>query len=336
MKKATSTLLALALVLGLTACGTTASSNPSSTSPTAASSQSTDGGAEKTLKIGFAQVHTTNNGRIAQSQDMRDIFGAAGLDIVITDANNDTNKQNADVEDLLAQGIDYLILCPKEEEGLVPALDAAKKAGVPVILIDRTSRGVAGEDYLTAIRSNAIAQGEWCAEWLAKQTDGKCNVVEIFGSPGSTTAMDRSNGFKKVMEEHPDMVLLASQVGNNMRTEAQAAMEAMIQAHGDKIDAVYTHNDEMTFGAIQGIKSMGLTPGTDILVLSVGDGSNDMLEAINGGEVAACSQNNMLYAQQCLEVILAAEAGDTIEPLVWSNDTFYTKENVEQYLGKNW
>ncbi len=288
----------------------------------------------KGKKVGLAQMHYTNAFRIAETNSVLEAFEGAGFEVVWNEAKNDTATQISNVNDLLAQDIDYLLLPPKEEEGLVPALEAAKAAGVPVILLDRSANGTPGEDYVTAIRSNAEAEGEWCANWVIENYPDKCNVVEIFGAPGSTTAMDRSKGFMATIKGHDNIVLLESQVGNNMRSEAQVCMENLIQAYGDEIDVVVTHSDEMTFGALQAIDGMGLVPGEDIDVLSIGDGSSAMLQEIIDGRVAACSECSPLLGPQALQVVAALEQGMEVDGLIWANDRFFTIDNAATELEK--
>ena len=270
----------------------------------------------KGKKVGLAQMHYTNAFRIAETNSVLEAFEGAGFEVVWNEAKNDTATQISNVNDLLAQDIDYLLLPPKEEEGLVPALEAAKAAGVPVILLDRS------------------ANGEWCADWVIKNYPDKCNVVEIFGAPGSTTAMDRSKGFMATIKGHDNIVLLESQVGNNMRSEAQVCMENLIQAYGDEIDVVVTHSDEMTFGALQAIDGMGLVPGEDIDVLSIGDGSSAMLQEIIDGRVAACSECSPLLGPQALQVVAALEQGMEVDGLIWANDRFFTVDNAATELEK--
>lgn len=287
------------------------------------------------LKIGLAQMHYTNAFRAAETKSVMDAFEAAGATVVWNEAGNDTATQVANAKDLLAQDIDYLLLPPKEEAGLVPALEAAKEAGVPVILLDRSAKGEPGVDYVTAIRSNAIAEGEWCAEWVVTNFPDGCNIIEVFGAPGSTTAMDRAKGFWAYIENAgAEWVKLDSQVGENMRDTAQKVTENMIQAHGENIDVIITHSDEMTFGSIQAVEGMGYVPGEDVKILSIGDGSSAMLEAIIDGRVAACSECSPLLGPQAAEVVKTIEAGGTVEGLIWANDRFFTIENAATELEK--
>lgn len=285
------------------------------------------------LKIGLAQMHYTNAFRIAETESVISAFEAVGAEVVWNEAGNDTATQVANAKDLLAQDIDYLLLPPKEEAGLVPALDAAKEAGVPVILLDRSANGEPGVDYVTAIRSNAIAEGEWCAQWIIDNYPDGANIVEVFGAPGSTTAMDRAEGFWNLLAEAGDQyVKLDSQVGDNMRDTAQKVTENMIQAHGSDIDVIVTHSDEMTFGTLQAIEGMGYVAGEDFKVLSIGDGASALLEAIIDGRVAACSECSPLLGPQAVEVVKTLEEGGTVEGLIWANDRFFTIENAAEEL----
>ena len=283
------------------------------------------------LKIGLAQMHYTNAFRIAETESVISAFEAVGAEVVWNEAGNDTATQVANAKDLLAQDIDYLLLPPKEEAGLVPALDAAKEAGVPVILLDRSANGEPGVDYVTAIRSDAIAEGEWCAQWIIDNYPDGANIVEVFGAPGSTTAMDRAEGFWNLLAEAGDQyVKLDSQVGDNMRDTAQKVTENMIQAHGSDIDIIVTHSDEMTFGTLQAIEGMGYVAGEDFKVLSIGDGASALLEAIIDGRVAACSECSPLLGPQAVEVVKTLEEGGTVEGLIWANDRFFTIENAAE------
>ena len=287
------------------------------------------------LKIGLAQMHYTNAFRIAETESVISAFEAVGAEVVWNEAGNDTATQAANAKDLLAQDIDYLLLPPKEEAGLVPALDAAKEAGVPVILLDRSANGEPGVDYVTAIRSDAIAEGEWCAQWIIDNYPDGANIVEVFGAPGSTTAMDRAEGFWNLLAEAGDQyVKLDSQVGDNMRDTAQKVTENMIQAHGSDIDIIVTHSDEMTFGTLQAIEGMGYVAGEDFKVLSIGDGASALLEAIIDGRVAACSECSPLLGPQAVEVVKTLEEGGTVEGLIWANDRFFTIENAAEELEK--
>lgn len=93
---------------------------------------------KETYKVGFAQTESNNPWRIAQTNSMKAEAEKLGHQLVYTDAAGSAAKQVADVNSMIAQGVDLIFLAPREEKPLIPAVMAAKKAGIPVILLDRS------------------------------------------------------------------------------------------------------------------------------------------------------------------------------------------------------
>ncbi len=204
-------------------------------------------------KVGFAQTESNNPWRIAETKSMQDIAESCGWQLVYTDAAGSAAKQVADVDSMIAQGVDVIFLPPREEQPLLPAVMRAKQAGIPVFLIDRSvDPNVAkpGEDYVTFIGSDFVDQGRRAAEWLVEATGGKGTIIELEGTTGSSPANDRKKGFDDVIAQHPEMKIVASQTGDFARDKGRTVMETLLQAHPDAT-AVYAHNDEMAIGAIR-------------------------------------------------------------------------------------
>jgi ribose transport system substrate-binding protein len=110
-------------------------------------------------KVGFAQTESNNPWRIAQTESMKAEAAKLGHQLVYTDAAGSAAKQVADVNSMIAQGVDMIFLAPREEKPLIPAVMAAKKAGIPVVLLDRNvdqSLAKAGRDYVTFIGSDFV------------------------------------------------------------------------------------------------------------------------------------------------------------------------------------
>lgn len=283
--------------------------------------------------VGFSQMENNNPWRIAQTESMRAEAERRSdeYELVVTDAQGQTAKQVSDVEDLIARRVDVILLAPREFEGLAPALQAAKRANIPVILVDREARGTAGEDYVTFLGSNFVEQGQRAAEWLIEQTGGKARIVELTGTPGSSVARDRARGFQEVIEQHPGMRIVASQTGDFSRATAQRVMENLVQSIGHEIDAVYAHNDEMALGAIQALKAAGIEPGEDVIVVSI-DGQRAALESILAGDLGATVESNPRFGPIAFETIQRHLAGDSIPPKILIEDRFFDSGNAREYL----
>ena len=330
MSKIVALLVAVLIVFSLAACGqkpsTSGDTNTESKTP-----ETTKAPEAKKLKVGFSQMENNNPWRIAETNSIKEEAKKRGIELVYTDAQGQTAKQVSDVEDLIAQKVDYILLAPREYEGLAPALQSAKSAGIPVILIDRAAAGVAGEDYVTLIASDFILEGQWAGEWLAKVTDGKANIVELTGTAGSSVAKDRADGFKDAISKFPDMKIIASQTGDFARSNGQKVMENIIQAKGKEITAVYAHNDEMAIGAIQALKAAGMTPGKDVIIVSI-DGSKDALKAIVAGELGATVECNPRFGPSAFDVVEKHMKGEKIPEKIVNPDRFFDINNAAQFI----
>ena len=326
--------LALLLALGLLALGLAGCRKEGGGSAGGGTSAGGGGAAGKKLRVGFSQTEEDGPWRIAESKSMRDEAAKRGYELVYTNARGATAQQVSDLEDLIAQRVDAIFLAPREAKGFEGPLQAAKAAGIPVILIDRELEGSkAGEDYVTFIGSNFIEEGKRAGEWLAKQTSGKAGIIELLGTAGSSVANDRHQGFVDAIKAHPDMKILAAQDGNFTRAQGQKLMESLIQAHGKSITAVYTHNDEMALGAVQALKSANMNPGKDVIVVSV-DGPKSALEAIQKGEMNATVECNPRFGPVAFDTLEKFKRGEKVDTKIINTDRFYDATNVAQFVNE--
>ena len=282
-----------------------------------------------TYKVGFAQTESNNPWRIAQTNSMKAEAEKLGFQLVYTDAAGSAAKQVADVNSMIAQGVDVIFLAPREEKPLIPAVMAAKKAGIPVILLDRSvdpSLAKAGEDYLTFIGSNFVEEGKRVAEWLVKNANGKTKIIELEGTTGSSPANDRKKGFDEAIKAAGGFEIVASQTGDFARDKGRQVAESLLQAHPDA-DIIYAHNDEMAMGAIAALEAAGKVPGKDVLVLSI-DGGKEAVQAVVDGKIAAVVECNPRFGPKAFETMARLAKGETIEPWVKNIDAFYDSSNA--------
>ncbi|OBZ97523.1 sugar ABC transporter substrate-binding protein (plasmid) [Pararhizobium polonicum] len=286
---------------------------------------------KETYKVGFAQTESNNPWRIAQTESMKAEAAKLGYQLVYTDAAGSAAKQVADVNSMIAQGVDVIFLAPREEKPLIPAVMAAKKAGIPVILLDRNvdqKLAKAGKDYVTFIGSDFVDEGKRVAEWLAKNANGKSKVIELEGTTGSSPANDRKKGFDETINAAGGFEIVASQTGDFARDKGRQVAESLLQAHPDA-DVIYAHNDEMAIGAISAIEAAGKVPGKDILVLSI-DGGKEAVQAVVDGTIAAVVECNPRFGPKAFETMARYAKGEHIEPWVKNVDKFYDGSNAKE------
>ncbi|MEL7527746.1 MAG: ABC transporter substrate-binding protein, partial [Pseudomonadota bacterium] len=208
-------------------------------------------------KVGFAQMESNNPWRIAETKSFHDTAESCGWDLIATDAAGSAAKQVADVDSMIAQGIDVLFLPPREEKPLIPAVKKAKAAGIPTFLVDRSvdpNAAKPGEDFVAFLGSDFIDQGKRVAEWTIENFKGdKGIIVQLEGTTGSSPANDRKSGFDDRIVQDERFEIVASQSGDFARDLGRQVMETLLQAHPD-VNIVYAHNDEMAIGAIQALE----------------------------------------------------------------------------------
>jgi len=298
-----------------------------------ASTGTADGGVPGKRKIvaGFVQVGAESAWRTAETASIKNEAKKRGITLKFADGQGKQENEIKALRAFIAQGVDAIILAPIVETGWEPVLREARQAGIPVILVDRGVKVSDDSLYVTLIASDFVQEGRMAAEWLAKRTGGKCNIVEIQGTPGSAPAIDRKKGFEEVLRKYPGMKIIASQSGDFRRSKGKEVMEALLKAYAGKIDAVYAHNDDMALGAIQAIQAAGLKPGSDILVISI-DGVHDAFESMIAGTLNATVECNPLLGPLAFDAVEKVLAGRPVPKRIVVKDRLFDQSVAKDVI----
>jgi ABC-type sugar transport system substrate-binding protein len=292
--------------------------------------------AQTKLTVGFSQVGSESGWRAAETKVSKIEAEKRGVDLRVSDAQQKQENQIRAVRSFIAQGVDAIFIAPVVATGWDAVLKEAKDAKIPVVLLDRSIDTKDDTLYLTAVTSDTVYEGKVAGEWLAKETGGKCNVVELQGTVGSSPAINRKKGFDQVVAANPGMKIVRSQSGDFTRTKGKEVMESFLKAEGGgkNICAVYAHNDDMAIGAIQAIKEAGLKPGKDIKVVSI-DAVPDIFKAMAEGEANVTVELTPNMAGPALDALLAYKKNGTV-PKKWiqTESKVYTPETAQAEYNK--
>lgn len=282
--------------------------------------------------VGFSQIGAESTWRTAETESIKSEAEKRGVDLRFVDAQGKQENQIKAIRAFIQQKVDAIILAPVVETGWTPVLKEAKRAKIPVILVDR---GIDVKDdslYATLIASDFVAEGKMAGDWLAKKTDGKANIVELQGTPGAAPANDRKKGFAEAIASHPDMKIIKSQTGNFNRNDGKATMEAFLKSEGKNITAVYAHNDDMALGAIQAIEEAGLKPGKDIIVVSI-DGVHDAFQAMVDGKLNCTVECNPLLGPAAFDAVDAVTSGKELPKKTIVKDELFEQDKAKDVIG---
>ena len=233
------------------------------------------------ITLGLA-LSTLNNPFFVDLRDgAQTAADAAGVKLVVVDAQDDPGKQASAIEDLIQSKVSALLINPTDADAIVPSIEAANEAGIPVFTVDRSA---AGGEVVSHIASDNVAGGRMAAEFLCNALGGEGKVVELEGIPGTSAARDRGKGFNEYMSENcPGIEIVARQTANFNRAEGLTVFENILQAQPE-IDGVFAHNDEMILGAIEAAEAAGRA---DEIVFVGFDAIDDAIQAIKEGKLAA-------------------------------------------------
>ena len=331
-----------ALAMLVAACGgdgssdTTADSGSDTTeaaAPDTTSAPDTTAGApDDQVVIGFSQANNGDVWRINQTNNVEEACSTLipDAEVVVTDGQGEGSKQSADVDDLIARGVDVLLLTPLTADELTPAAERALESGIPVITLDR-SVNVEVSQHIGA--DNKLI-GEKAAEFVSQTLLGGegGTVIEIQGVLGASATTDRHDAFVAWLEENdPNVEIIESQTGEYRREPAFEFMNDMLQRYGPgEFDVVYTHNDEMALGAVQSMNEAGRLGEAAIVGI---DGQNEAIQAIADGQIAATFTYDNAGKEAC-ESAAKLIAGESIDPEWVLETTQIDETNAEEWIGQ--
>ncbi|KPN72200.1 ribose ABC transporter substrate-binding protein RbsB [Neisseria sp. 83E34] len=229
-----------------------------------------------------------------------------GLKLVVVDANDDSGKQAAGIDDLLQQNIKVLLINPTDSEAAAASVNRAAKAGIPVISIDRS---VKGADVVSHVASDNVAGGKMAAEFIVGKLPEGGEMVELEGIPGSSAARERGEGFHQVIDGQQKIKIVAKQPADFDRTKGLTVMENILQSHPN-VKAVFAHNDEMALGAVKALEAANKK---DVIVVGF-DATDDAQAAVKAGKMAATvAQKPTKIGEIGVDAAKKVIAGETVE-----------------------
>ncbi len=249
-----------------------------------------------------------------------------GIELIVSDGQNQTPKQTADIEAAIIKGIDGIIISPIDAVAMAPVLQQAVDADVPVITIDRRVEGVPG--ILAHIGADNVKGGEAQGNLIVKLFPDGAKVVNLQGQPGSSPAIDRNKGVHNVLDAMSGKYeFVAEQTANFAREEGASVTEAILAGLSSPPDVIVAANDDMALGALQVTQEQGLSIpiiGFDALpeaLASVRDGGlAATVEQFPGGQSRAAVQAMVKHLRENTKP----------EPLVLLTPIAITKDNISE------
>ena len=305
-------LLILLLILGISSCHTASKKVP-------------------TNKIAVVISTLNNPWFVVLGESAAGRARELGYEAQIFDSQNNSAREAEHFDNIIAMGYAAILFNPTDADGSVLNVKRAKEAGIPTFCMDReiNSKDAATTQLLSDSFTGCVKLGQY----FVRQVGKKGNYVEILGLVGDNNTWNRSNGFHSVVDEFPELKMVAQQSADFDRNKAMDVMETIMQANPD-IDAVFCGNDAMAMGAYQATLAAGKADKIKVFGF---DGAKDAVDGIAAGKIAATVMQ--------FPVMMARTSADLADEYIKGKRNFagktpvevvlVTPDNVSKYLSEN-
>lgn len=317
MKKTLIIILALVLVLSLAACGGSTTEEPEgSTEPSA-----------DTPNVVFCISHMDNDWAVTASDSMTEAAEAAGVNLVVNEAGQDINTQVSQIESAINQKVDVIIIEPVSADGVIPAVEEATAAGIPVIIFNQNISDPTKATCFVGVSNEDL--GYMQMKRACEDIGGKGNVAILTGPVGSEGELGRSSGYEKALAEYPDVEVVYNDDAQWTTEDGLKFAENWLQT-GTDISAFVCQNDNMAMGCIKAIEDKNLSDQIKVYGL---DAVADALQAVKDGRLTVTvSQSTEQQSKNAIDTAVKLFNGETVDAEILAQGTIIDSSNVDQYL----
>lgn len=293
------------------------------------------GRAGRKYVLGFAQVGSESDWRLANTRSIRQAAADAGIELHFADGRQDQDVQKAAIRRFIQERVDVIAFSPRVESGWEDVLTEARAAGIPVILTDRSVDLKDDSLWVTFMGSDFLEEGRRAARWLVDRSPGTgtVSIVELQGTSGSAPTIDRGLGFREVLALNGRFRILDSEVGDFTFAGGKEVMARMLARHGGAIQVVFAHNDDMALGAIEAMEEAGLKPGSDIRIVSI-DAVRKAFEAMIAGKLNCTVECTPLLGPQLMKVVQDYMAGKELPSRIITAEEVFPAETAAAVLSQ--
>ncbi|AEG07065.1 substrate-binding domain-containing protein [Sinorhizobium meliloti] len=259
-----------------------------------------------------------------------------GVDLQIEDALNDVAKQQSQIQNFIAAGVDAIIVQPVDTDATTVMSKLAADAGIPLVYVNREPVNIDTLPEKQAfVASNEVDSGTLQTREICKLLDGKGKAVVIMGELSNQAARMRTKDIHDVLatDQCKGIEIVQEQTANWQRTQGADLMTNWLSA-GIEFDAVIANNDEMAIGAIQALKAAGRS--MDSVVIGGIDATDDALAAMAAGELdVSVFQDAVGQGKGSIDAALKLSKGEAVERKIYIPFELVTKANLAEFQGKN-
>jgi len=287
--------------------------------------------------VGFSQIGAESAWRTCNTRSVQDAAAEKGVQLVYDNAEQKQENQIKALRSFIAYQVDVIVFVPIVTDGWDNVLQEARDAGIPVLVTDRKIHVDDQSLYAGFIGTDSLREGRNAGLFvlnkfknkseLLNETKEYINIVELFGTEGSSVAIGRAEGFREVLKSHPQYRIIYSKSGDFLRSKGYELAVEFLDMYDD-IDVIYSHNDGMTLGVIEAMEERGLRPGKDIVIITI-DAQQAAIDALREGKVNCVIECNPKTGPEIIKLAQKLAAGEPIPRLQYVHEeVFYETDDL--------
>jgi simple sugar transport system substrate-binding protein len=287
--------------------------------------------------VGFSQIGAESAWRTCNTRSVQDAAAERGVQLVYANAEQKQENQIKALRSFIAYQVDVIVFVPIVTDGWDNVLQEARDAGIPVLVTDRKIDVEDQSLYAGFIGTDSLKEGRNAGLFVLDTFEHKreqldpakdhINIVELFGTEGSSVALGRAEGFREVLKSHPEYRIVYSKSGDFLRSKGYELAVEFLEMYDD-IDVIYSHNDGMTLGVIEAMEERGLRPGKDIVIITI-DAQQAAIDALREGKVNCVIECNPKTGPEIIKLAEKLAAGESIPRLQYVHEqVFYETDDL--------
>ena len=294
---------------------------------------------ESLVRVGFSQLGAESDWRMANTESMTTALSEEnGFELLFDNAKQRQENQLLAIRNFIQEDVDYIVLAPIMESGWENVLQEAKEAEIPVIIVDRE---ISVEDenlYSCWVGSDFRAEGERAVRWLeyTLRNNGRLEeplrILHIQGTDGATAQIGRTEALEDALKVHDNWTVVGKLPGEYTEAKSYELVRDYLK-RDQKIDVIYSENDNMSFGAMRALDEAGISYGMEgeVIIISF-DAVREALQLCLQGKINACVECNPLHGPRVAALIHQMENGETPEKHNFVEETVFTADTVTEEI----
>ena len=303
-----------------------------------------DGQKTDRLILGFSQIGSESAWRTRNTQSIMEAAEENDIQLIFDDAQQKQENQLKAIRSFIVYQVDVIAFVPIVEDGWDNVLTEAQEAGIPVIVVDRQINADQSL-YAGFLGENGLDEGRRAARFLVnkcRKSDKPVHILELSGTENSSVVRERAKGFREILATDSKFKILHSEDGDFLRSRGKEIIENLIENSrsltdggryrtdglyfkGQKIDAVYSHNDSMTLGLLDSIEKYGVNT-KDTIIISV-DAEQKSIDALVAGKLNCVVECNPNLGPKLMELVKQIAQGQPIPRITYNTKTVFSEDD---------